>query len=413
VDRGTIPSGRAAWLTRDGRLILAARAVRTFAYGFLSVLLGVYLEGAGYRPVEVGALLTVTLAGSAGLTLLFSVVGDWVGRRRLLILSAALMGVAGLVYALTTDFLFLVLASLTGTIGATSGEVGPFLALEQAILPQTCPEAKRTAAFGWYNTLGSLAGSAGALCGAIPGLLDRWLGIGVATGMRGMFYGYAALAAVTLLLFVRLSAEVEAPGAGGQHWARGLGRSRRRVWGLAGLFGVDSLAGGFVVQSLIAYWFYLRWGAEPEVLGPVFLFAGLLQAGSFLAAAWVGERIGLINTMVFTHLPSNVFLMLVPAAPSLGWAVACLLARQSLSQMDVPTRQSYTMAVVDPEERTAAAGITTVARNVAQALSPILSGYAMQVAGLGLPFLIGGGLKIAYDLALYATFRSVRPPEER
>jgi len=227
-----------------------------------------------------------------------------------------------------------------------------------------------------------------------------------------MFYLYAALAGLTLGLFALLSPQVELARTAGLPVASGLGRSRRTIFRLSALFGLDSLAGGFVVQSLIAFWFHLRWGAGPELLGPIFLGVGLLQGISFLVAARVADRIGLINTMVFTHLPSNILLMAIPLAPSLTWAVVLTLARHALSQMDVPTRQSYVVAVVDPEERTAAAGVTNVVRNVAQAVTPVLSGYAMQIVSLGLPFFIGGGLKIVYDLSLYAMFRRIRPPDE-
>jgi predicted MFS family arabinose efflux permease len=227
-----------------------------------------------------------------------------------------------------------------------------------------------------------------------------------------MFLLYAVLALMTLRLFLRLSDDVELRRERSESPRVSLNRSRAVVFGLSALFGLDSLAGGFVVQSLVALWFFRRWGAGPEILGPVFLAAGLLQAVSFLLAARVATRIGLLNTMVFTHLPSNVLLMLIPMMPSLQLAVTCLLARQCLSQMDVPTRQSYIMAVVDPEERTAAASFTNVARNVAQAMTPVLAGYSMQALSLGLPFLMGGGLKIVYDLLLFAVFRSVKPPEE-
>jgi predicted MFS family arabinose efflux permease len=237
--------------------------------------------------------------------------------------------------------------------------------------------------------------------------------MGGAAALRLMFVLYAALALTTLAVFRGLSPRVEAAREGSAPPRTSLQRSRRIVLGLSGLFGLDALAGGFVVQSLIAFWFHRRWGAGPDVLGPVFLVAGLLQAVSFLVAARVAGRIGLLNTMVFTHLPSSVLLMLIPAMPSLELAIVCLLARQSLSQMDVPTRQSYLMAVVDPQERTAASSLTNVARNVAQALTPGLAGYAMDALSLGLPFVFGGGLKILYDLLLLAAFRAVKPPEER
>jgi MFS family permease len=403
--------GAPPWISTDGRLILGARGVRTFAYGFQSVLLGIYLTQAGFVPWQVGAVLTATLLGSAALTALFTATADRYGRRRMLRLSALFMAVSGGAFAFTTSYPLLILASLTGTVGATSGEVGPFLSLEQAILPQTCPPERRTRLFSMYNLVGALAGSLGALAAGTPVLLQRGLGFSPETAFRTMFLAYAAFAGVSLALFSRLSDRVEAD----QETTRqeGLHRSRPVVFRLAGLFAIDSLAGGLVVQSLIAFYFNLRWGAGPEILGPVFLGVGLLQAASFVAAARVAERIGLIRTMVFTHLPSNVLLMAIPFAPSLSWAIGLLLARHALSQMDVPTRQSYVVAVVDEDERVAAAGFTNIARNVAQAITPIVSGTAMQVIGLGVPFLLGGGLKIVYDLLLFAMFRSIRPPEER
>jgi predicted MFS family arabinose efflux permease len=327
--------------------------------------------------------------------------------------SAGLMAATGITYALGAPYPVLLAAALSGTLGATSGEIGPFLSLEQAILPQTCPDLKRTQLFSLYNLQGAVAGSLGALCAGLPALLERWVGMGGAGALRLMFILYAALAIATLALFLGLSPQVEAVREGPAPPRTSLQRSRGIVLGLSGLFGLDALAGGFVVQSLIAFWFHRRWGAGPDVLGPVFLAAGLLQAVSFLVAARVAGRIGLLNTMVFTHLPSSVLLMLIPAMPSLELAILCLLARQSLSQMDVPTRQSYLMAVVDPQERTAASSLTNVARNVAQALTPGLAGYAMDALSLGLPFVFGGGLKIVYDLLLLAAFRAVKPPEER
>jgi MFS family permease len=400
-----------SWVSADGRLILGARAVRTFAYGFQSVLLGVYLSQAGFAAWQVGAVLTATLLGSAVLTALFTGTADRYGRRRMLQLSAVFMAASGAAFAFSTSYPLLILASLTGTVGATSGEVGPFLSLEQAILPQTVAAEHRTRLFSVYNMLGALAGSLGALAAGTPVLLQRWLGMDAAGAFRMMFLAYAVCAVVTFEIFRRLSDRVEAVPGAGPH--AGLQRSRRVVFTLAGLFSLDSLAGGFVVQSLIAFYFNLRWGAGPELLGPIFLGVGLLQAASFLAAARVAGRIGLVNTMVFTHLPSNILLMAIPFAPTLSWAIVLLLARHALSQMDVPTRQSYIVAVVDPEERVAAAGVTNIARNVAQAVTPVIAGTAMQVAGLGVPFVLGGGLKIVYDLLLFAMFRRVRPPEEQ
>jgi MFS family permease len=402
-----------AWLSADGRLILAARAVRTFAYGYLSVLLGVYLEEVGLAPWQIGTVLTATLTSSAGLTVVFSLLADRYGRRRMLALSALLMAVAGAVFATASQYSVLLLAALTGTVGATSTEVGPFLSLEQVALPQTSDAPHRTMAFSLYNTTAAVAGAIGALFAAAPAVMERWAGWAPITALRAMFGLYTVLAICVLFLFTRLSARVELPAVDRAMRRPGLGASRGIVGRLAALFALDSLAGGFVIQSLIAYWLHLRWGVGPELLGPVFLGIGLMQAGSFLVSGKLAGRIGLINTMVFTHLPSNVLLMLVPAAPSLPWAIALLLARHALSQMDVPARQSYVMAVVAPEERTATAATTNVVRNVAQAITPALSGAAMQTVALGLPFVLGGGLKIVYDLLLYIMFRRIHPPEER
>lgn len=397
-------------ITADGLLILGARAIRTFAYGFQSVLLGVYLARVGFAPWQVGAVLTATLLGSAALTAVFAATADRYGRRRMLELSALFMAGSGAAFAFSTSYPLLILASLTGTVGATSGEVGPFLSLEQAMLPQTVAAARRTRLFSLYNLVGSLAGSAGALAASTPVLLQRGLGMTPEAAFRAMFLAYAGCAVIAFGLFSRLSPAVEASRDSVPRG--GLRRSRPVVLRLSVLFGLDSLAGGFVIQSLIAFYFNLRWGAGPELLGPIFLWVGLLQAASYLAAARVAERIGLINTMVFTHLPSNVLLMAIPFAPTLPWAIALLLARHALSQMDVPTRQSYIVAVVDPDERVAAAGVTNIARNVAQAITPLIAGAAMQVVSLGTPFLLGGSLKIVYDLLLFAQFRHLRPPEE-
>src|SRR5712692_5646214 len=361
-----------AWLSSDGRFIVAARAVRTFAYGYLSVLLGVYLEEVGLAPWQIGTVLTATLASSAGLTVVFSLLADRYGRRRMLALSALLMAVAGAVFATASRYPILLLADLTGTVGAI-----------------------------------------GALFAAAPTVLERWIGWEPITALRAMFGLYTGLALCVLFLFTRLSSRVELPVLDRTTRRPGLGASRGIVVRLAALFALDSLAGGFVVQSLIAYWLHLRWGAGPGLLGPVFFGIGLMQAGSFLVAGKLAGRIGLINTMVFTHLPSDVLLMFIPAAPSLPWAIVLLLARHALSQMDVPTRQSYTMAVVAPEERTATAATTNVVRNVAQAITPALSGAAMQTIALGLPFMLAGGLKIIYDLLLYFMFRRIHPPEEQ
>jgi len=318
----------------------------------------------------------------------------------------------GVLFALTDRLWLLVLGAFTGTISASSSEVGPFVTVEQAILPQTAPDDRRTWLFSIYDTLGNLAAAIGALFTGTVVLFAR-LGLTGAGSYRPLFLIYAAIGALNLLVFLSLSEGVEAARVEGRHRFVGLHRSRGAVARLSALFGLDALAGGFVLQSIVAYWFHLRWDLSPGTLGVLFFWVGLLSGLSLLAAGWMARRFGLLNTMVFTHLPSNVLLILVPLAPSAWLAVLLFLARMSVSQMDAPTRKSYTMAVVDPDERTAAAGITNVARTAASAVSPVPSGAALGLGALWLPFFIAGGLKVLYDGLIYLTFRDLHPPEER
>ncbi len=397
-------------LSTDGRLLFVTCGVRTFAYGFLSVVLGLYLGDLGFGANVIGIVFAAALGGGALMTVAFTTTADRLGRRRALMIGAGLMALAGLVYALSTSLAVLIVAAIVGTISPSGKEVGPFLSIEQAILPQTTPDENRTSLFARYNLVGSAAGALGALAAGLPTVL----GLGATTGARAMIWCYVVAALALLMLFGRLSPAVEAGPVKRSDRPRRLGlhRSRGIVTRLAALFAVDSFAGAFVVQGLIAYWFHLRFGVDVAALGAIFFGTNLLSALSFLAAAPIARRFGLLNTMVFTHLPSNVLLALVPLMPTLPLAVATLLARNLLSQLDVPTRQSYTMAVVAPDERAAAAGLTSVARNAAAAVAPALAGTTLAAPALGLPFLIAGGLKIAYDLAIFATFRSIRPPEE-
>lgn len=401
-------------LSRDGWLLFASFGVRSFAYGFLSVVIGLHLAALGLDPAAIGAVFTAALAGGAAMTLLLTTVADRLGRRRLLILGAALMAGAGAVFALAANPLLLAAAALVGTISPSGKEVGPFLAIEQAILPQTTPAESRTGAFAAYNLVGSLAGALGALAVGLPSLA----GLPPLAGYRLLMWGYVAAALVLAILFACLSPRAEAPppatpAVAGPPRARfGVHRSRGVVARLAALFALDAFAGGFVVQGLVGYWFHLRFGADPAALGAIFFGANLFSALSFLAAAPLARRIGLLETMVFTHLPSNLLLALVAFMPSLELAVAMLLLRHLLSQLDVPTRQSYSMAIVAPDERAAAAGLLSVARSAATAVSPLFTGATLAVPALGLPFLVAGSLKIIYDLAIFASFRGVRPPEE-
>jgi MFS family permease len=397
-------------LTRDGRILFLTSGLRGLAFGFLSVILGPYLASIGVSTGAIGAIFTAALVGGAVMTLIVTSVADRWGRRRMLVASALLMALGGLGFALTTHPLWLGAAALAGTISPSGKEVGPFLSIEQAILPQTIGSQRRTTAFAAYNFISSLTSALGALIVALPSLL----GLPPVEGHRLLVWGYVGIALTLGVIFWRLSSAVEVPGppSGPRGFRLGITRSRAVAFKLAGLFALDAFAGGFVVQGIVSYWLYLRYGVSDVELAGVFFGANLLSALSFLAAAPLARRIGLLNTMVFTHLPSNVFLLLVPLMPTLPLAVAVLLARQLLSQLDVPTRQSYTVAIVDAAERSGVAGLTSVARNAASAIAPAFAGVTLAVPALGLPFLLAGGLKIVYDLALLVMFRGVRPPEE-
>jgi MFS family permease len=400
------------WLRPDGRKLLAARALRTFGYGYLAVVLGLYLQQLGLGSFQVGIVLTAAVAGSALMNVIWTLLADRFGRRRTIATMAVMMIAGGLLFAATDRLWLLVLGAFTGTISASSADVGPFVTVEQAILPQTAPDQRRTRLFSIYDTLGNLAGAAGALFTGVVGLFSR-LGLAGANVYRPLFVIYAGIGLLNLLLFLSLSDGVEAARVEGKRRLVRLHRSRGTVARLSALFGLDALAGGLVIQSIVAYWFHVRWGLAAETLGLLFFWVGVLSGLSLLAAGWLAERFGLLNTMVFTHLPSHVLLILVPLAPTAWLAVLLFLARMSVSQMDVPTRKSYTMAVVDPDERMAAAGITNVARTAASALAPAASGAAIGAGALALPFLVAGGLKILYDGLVYAVFRDVHPPEER
>jgi len=421
ADRLTSP--KLGW---DGYLLFSTRIVRLFAYGFVSVVLALYLAQVGLSETQIGLLLTLTLVGDTAISLWITTNADRIGRRRMLVVGAGLMLFAGALFALTRNFVFLLIAATVGVISPSGYEVGPFLALEQAALSQIVPNERRTQVFAWYNLVGSFATATGALCGGGLAQALQAAGLIPLDSYRVVVVGYAAIGIVLGILFTRLSPDVEAPPAGSQtatcstatgtaraSWF-GLHRSRRVVLKLSALFSLDAFAGGFVIQSIVAYWFNVRFGVEPAVLGGIFFGANILAGLSALMAARVAARIGLINTMVFTHIPSNVLLILVPLMPSLPLAIGVLLLRFSISQMDVPTRQSYTMAVVNPNERSAAAGVTGIARTTGAALSPVLTGPLLADPMLSsLPFFLAGGLKIVYDVLLYRNFRASRPPEER
>jgi MFS family permease len=398
-------------LRPDGYVLFTTRLVRMFAYGFLSVVLVLYLAEIGLSETVIGVLLSLILLGDTAISLWITTIADRIGRRRMLIVGAFLMPFAGAIFAFTNNIILLIIAAIIGVISPSGYEVGPFLAIEQAALTQTLPDERRTGIFAWYNLMGSFATALGALAGgALPQFLER-AGISALNSYRTVVLAYAAMGVVLALMFARLSNAVEASktDAPMSQTRLGLHRSRGIVLKLSALFGLDAFAGGFVMQSFVAYWFHIRFGVETATLGGIFFGANLLAGASALAAAWVARKIGLVNTMVFTHLPSNVLLILVPLMPNLPLAIAALLLRFSVSQMDVPTRQSYTMAVVAPDERSAAGGVTGIARTVGAALSPALAGmFISNPVLMSAPFLVAGGLKVLYDLLLFRSFRSLR-----
>jgi MFS family permease len=397
-------------------LLFSTRIVRLFCYGFLSVVLALYLAEAGLSEKMIGLLFTLTLVGDAGISLWLTTSADRFGRRRTLLLGALLMIGAGVVFILTKNPLLLMTAAIIGVISPSGNEIGPFLSVEQAGLTQLIPGERRTQTFAWYALSGSLATATGALSGGWLAQALQSRGTVALEAYRTVLMGYALGGVVLVVLFLCLTAAIEAPLSEQQNPVKrtlGLHRSRNVVLQLSALFAMDAFAGGFIVQSLMAYWFHVRFGVEPGVLGSIFFGANILAGISALLAGSLARRFGLINTMVFTHIPSNILLMLVPLMPSLPLAIGVLLLRFSISQMDVPTRQSYTMAVVSPDERSAASGVTTIARSVGAAISPSLTGIFLSIpALLSAPFFLAGGLKIVYDLLLYRSFRHIKPPEE-
>jgi MFS family permease len=403
-------------MRRDIALLFTTRIIRLFCYGFLSVVLALYLTQAGLSEKTIGLLFTLTLAGDAGVSLWLTTSADRFGRRRTLIAGALLMMGAGLVFILTRNPFLLMAAAIIGVISPSGNEIGPFLSVEQAGLTELIPAKRRTQVFAWYNLSGSFATATGALTG---GWLAQFLQNGGMTALnayRTVLMGYALGGTVLAVLFLFVTAAIEVPQGAVQTTAKaslGLHRSKGVVLRLSALFALDAFAGGFILQSMVAYWFHVRFGIQAGIIGSIFFGANILAGISALLAVPLAKKIGLINTMVFTHVPSNILLMLVPLMPNLPLAIIVLLARFSISQMDVPTRQSYTMAVVAPDERSAASGVTGIARSVGAALSPTLTGFFLSIPVLlSAPFFLAGGLKIIYDLLLYRSFQRVKPPEE-
>ncbi len=400
-------------MKRDITILFATRIIRLFAYGFLSVVLALFLSESGFSEGEIGLLLTLTLAGDAVISLWLTTSADRIGRRRMLVLGAALMVLAGVGFILTRNLILLMAAAIVGVISPSGNEIGPFLSIEQSGLSQLVPDEERTRIFAWYNLAGSLATAMGALSGGwlAQGLQAK--GWAALDSYRIVLAGYALAGVIMAVCFLAASRAIEVAQTPNGKRSLGLHKSRRVVLKLSALFALDAFAGGLIVQSMMAFWFHVRFGVEPGIIGSIFFGANILAGISALVAVPIARRIGLINTMVFTHIPSNILLLLVPLMPNLPLAIGMLLARFSISQMDVPTRQSYTVAVVAPDERSAASGVTAIARSVGAAISPSLTGVFLSIPALiSLPLFLSGGLKIIYDLVLWSNFRSLKPPEE-
>ena len=403
---------------RDIALLFTARCIRMFGYGLLAVVVVLYLDAVGLFGAQIGLLLALTLLGDAAISLWLTTHADRLGRRRVLLLGAVLLLAGGLAFAATPVFAVLLVAATIGVISPSGNEVGPFLAVEQASLTQLVDPNRRTRLFTRYQLAGSLATAFGALAAGAVVQLAAGRVVDEADAYRAVIVGYALVGVALAVVFWRVSPAVEVPAAEVVdptiRTRLGLHRSQGVVMRLSALFALDAFAGGFVMQSFIAFWFSERFGVDPGVLGVILFGANILAAVSALAAGPLAARFGLVRTMVYTHLPSNVLLILVPLMPTLPLAVLVLLVRFSISQMDVPTRQSYTMAIVAPDERSAAAGVTGIARSLGVAASPLIAApLLVGSAYIGAPFVIAGSLKIVYDLLLYRRFQAVRPPEER
>ncbi len=389
--------------------LYAARALRDFGDGFVAVLLPAYLTAMGLGAFEIGLVSTLALFGSASMTLAIGLLGARIDQRRLLIAASGLMIATGLAFALSSTYAVVLLVALVGTINPSSGSVSIFVPLEHALLSRSVADAGRTRMFARYSLIGALAAAVGALAAASPDVLAT-MGVSRLAALKAMFVAYAMLGVAGGFMYALLPAET--PTAEAKPVAA-LGPSRGIVYKLAALFSIDAFGGGFAVQSLIALWLFSKFGLSLAAAGLFFFWSGVLAAFSFPVATWLSRRIGLVNTMVYTHIPSSLCLMLAAIAPSLEVALALLLVRAALSQMDVPTRSSYVMAVVTPPERPAAASVTSVPRSLAAAASPAIAGALFEAGFQAWPLMICGALKILYDFALLWAFRHIKPPEER
>jgi len=403
------------WISIDGKLLLCARIVRTFAYGFLSVTLAIYLKLIGFDDILIGIILSVTLINSIIFTLFASFYADRIGRRKTLLLYTAMMSISGVIFFVTENPLALIIAALLGTLNITGSETSAFLSIEQSILPQTIKDnRKRNTLFGFYNMVGTFAMGAGILIANLPIIIQNELEFDQIYAIKLLFLFYSLLGVLVIGIYLKLSSDIEIKK---EKTLKPISKilnpkSKKIVTRLSGLFAIDSFAGGFAIQSIVSFWFFTKFDIDLSLISYIFSIGSLLTAFSYLIAAKIADKIGLINTMVFTHIPSNILLILLAFAPTLEIAIVFYMIRMALSQMDVPTRQSYIVAVVEEDERTASAGITNLSRNIAQAISPSITGYIIGVLSLSAPFIIGGLLKIIYDITLYINFRKIKPSDE-
>lgn len=401
------------WLNRDGKLLLAANIARMFSFGFLSIILAIYLTHAGYNELYTGIIITATLVSGSFFTLFASIYGDRIGRRKTLIIFAGLMSISGAIFALTTDYYLLLLAALIGFINPTGVNFGAFVSVEQAIIPQTSSDKKRNYAFALFSTIGTFAMAAGTLTAKVPDFLRVEYGFALVNSFQPLFILYALIGLTTMGIYASLSKNAEVQTAIPVRKIALSKETKSIVKKLSVLFGMDSFAGGFVIQSWVAFWFFAKFAVPENEVANIFFIAGILTAVSYIVAAKLASRIGLVRTMVFTHIPANILLIPLALAPTLYLAMAIYMVRMFLSQMDVPTRQSYVVAIVKPEERTAVAGITNLSRNIPFSVSPTIVGYMFQFVSLAFPFIFGGVLKTVYDLLLYRSFKQIKPPEEQ
>lgn len=403
------------WISIDGKLLLCARIVRTFAYGFLSVILAIYLKLIGFDDILIGIILSITLINSIIFTLFASFYADRIGRRKTLLLYTAMMSISGVIFFVTENPLALIIAALLGTLNITGSETSAFLSIEQSILPQTIKDnRKRNTLFGFYNMVGTFAMGAGILIANLPIIIQNELEFDQIYAIKLLFLFYSLLGVLVIGIYLKLSSDIEIKK---EKTLKPISKilnpkSKKIVTKLSGLFAIDSFAGGFAIQSIVSFWFFTKFDIDLSLISYIFSIGSLLTAFSYLIAAKIADKIGLINTMVFTHIPSNILLILLAFAPTLEIAIVFYMIRMALSQMDVPTRQSYIVAVVEEDERTASAGITNLSRNIAQAISPSITGYIIGVLSLSAPFIIGGLLKIIYDITLYINFRKIKPSDE-